>query len=218
MSLKSRLPRPWSLSYSPLRADVTCLPDSPLTAEELSDYRGLEGRSSGSPNTRPDFAVHASKGAQCMAKATIRDALTLNRYAADIKSSKDRGLVFRRNIVDLSLGTATIIVSYGDASFASSEGEKSQHGEIIMLTHEPDKLLSGHFELGHLISYKSGTIKRAVRSTLASEAYSISEAAEQAEWIRHVLHELHTGPSISLREVEATACSRPRVHRRPQLR
>ena len=98
---------------------------------------------------------------------------------------KDRGLVFRRNIVDLSLDTATI-VAYGDASFASSEGEKSQHGEIIMITHEPAKLLSGHFETGHLISYKSGTIKRVVRSTLASEAYSISEAAEQAEWIRHV--------------------------------
>ena len=143
-----------------------------------------------------------------MAKATICDALTLNRYAADIKSTKDRGLVFRRNIVDLSLGTATI-VSYGDASFASSEGEKSQHGEIIMITHEPDKLLSGHFELGHLISYRSGTIKRVVRSTLASEAYSTSEAAEQAEWIRHVLHELHSGPSTSLHEVESTACSRP---------
>ena len=115
-----------------------------------------------------------------MAKATIRDALTLNRYAADIKSTKDRGLVFRRNIVDLSLGTATI-VAYGDASFASSEGERSQHGGIAMITHEPDKLLrkrtsptsptsdhSGHFELGHLISYKIGSIKRVVRSTLAS--------------------------------------------------
>ena len=78
-----------------------------------------------------------------------------------------------------------------------------------MITHEPAKLLSGHFETGHLISYKSGTIKRVVRSTLASEAYSISEAAEQAEWIRHVLHELHSGPTISLREVESTACSRP---------
>ena len=189
-----------------LTAARRCLPDSPLTAEELSDYKSLEGSIQWlTQQTRPDFAVHASKGPQCMAKATIRDALTLNRYAADIKSTKDRGLVFRRNIVDLSFGTATI-VSYGDASFASSEGE---HGEIIMITHEPGKLLSGHFELGHLISYKSGTIKRVVRSTLALEAYSISEAAEQAEWIRNVLHELHPGPSTSLRELEATASSRP---------
>ena len=48
-----------------------------------------------------------------------------------------------------------------------------------------------------------------VRSTLASEAYSISEAAEQAEWIRHFLHELHVGPDTSLRTVEATAHIRP---------
>ena len=192
-----------------LTAARRCLPDSPLTAEELSDYRSLGGSIQWlTQQTRPDFTVHASKGAQCMAKATIRDALTLNRYAADIKSTKDRGLVFRRNIVDLSFGTATI-VAYGDASFASSEGEKSQHGEIIMITHDPAKLLSGHFEMGHLISYKSGTIKRVVRSTLASEAYSISEAAEQAEWIRHILHELHSGPSVSLREVQATACPQP---------
>ena len=80
-----------------------------LEAEELCDYRSLEGSIQWlTQQTRPDFAVHASKGAQCMAKATIRDALTLNRYAADIKSTKDRGLVFRRNIVDLSLDTATI--------------------------------------------------------------------------------------------------------------
>ena len=204
-----------------LTAARRCLPDSPLTAEELSDYRSLEGSIQWlTQQTRPDFAVHASKGAQCMAKATIRDALTLNRYAADIKATKDRGLVFRRNIVDLSLGTTTI-VAYGDASFASSEGEKSQHGELIMITHEPAKLLSGHFELGHLISYKSGTIKRVVRSTLASEAYSISEAAEQAEWVRHVLHELHSGPSITYpsrgRDHRLLlACHR--VHRQPQPR
>ena len=198
-----------TLEPTVLTAARRCLPDSPLTAEELSDYRSLEGSTQWlTQQTRPYFVVHASKGAQCTAKATIRDALILNRYAADIESTKDSRLVFRRNIGDLSLGTATI-VAYGDASFAASVGEKFQHGEIIMITHDPAKLLSGHFEMGHLISYKSGTIKRVVRSTLASEAYSISEAAEQAEWIRHVLHDLHSGPSTSLREVEATACSRP---------
>ena len=154
-----------------------------------------------------------------MAKATIRDALTLNGYTADIESTKDTGLVLRRNIVDLSFGTATI-VAYGDASFASSEGEKSQHGEIIMITHGPAKLLSGHFEVGRLISYKSGAIKRVVRSTWASEAYSISGAAEQAEWIRHV-----TRPArASLRPIDLIARgrghgllpARHRVHRQPQ--
>ena len=188
-----------------LTAVRRCLPDSPLTAEELSDYRCLEGSIQWlTQQARPDFAVHTPRGAQCMAKAKIRDALTLNRHDGH-QVHKDRGLVLRRIIVDLSLDMVAI-VAYGDASFASSGGEKSQHREFIMITHQPTQLLSGHFEVGHLIRYKSGTIKRAVRSTLASEAYSISEAAKQTEWIRHVVRELHPGPSTSLREVEATAC------------
>ena len=69
------------------------LPASPLTAEGPSDYRSLGGSIQWlTQQTRPNFAVHASKGARCMAKATIRDAIALNRYAADVKSTKDRGL------------------------------------------------------------------------------------------------------------------------------
>jgi hypothetical protein len=66
-----------------------CLPDSPLNGEELSDYRSLEGSTQWlTQHTRPDFAAHASKGAQRMAKATARDATTLNKVAADLKTSK----------------------------------------------------------------------------------------------------------------------------------
>ena len=44
-------------------------------------------------------------------------------------------------------------------------------------------LVSGHgeFQLGHLVYWTSSTIKRVVRSTLAAEAYSVSEAVEEAQ-------------------------------------
>ena len=78
-----------------------------------------------------------------------------------------------------------------------------------MITHEPAQLLSGHFEMGHLISYKSGTIKSAVRSTLASEALLYLRGRRAGRMDPAHFRELHSGPSVSLRGVEATACPRP---------
>ena len=48
----------------------------------------------------------------------------------------------------------------------------------------------GNSKLGHLVYWTSSTIKRVVRSTLAAEAYSVSEAVEEAQWLRSVLAEM----------------------------
>ena len=56
--------------------------------------------------------------------------------------------------------------------------------------HEPRRLWHGEFQLGHLVYWTSNTIKRVVRSTLAAEAYSVSEAVEEAQWLRSVLAEM----------------------------
>ena len=64
----------------------------------------------------------------------------------------------------------------------------------------------GEFQNGHLIYWTSSTIKRVVRSTPAAEAHSVSEAVEEAQWLRSVLAEMW--PSVpsslprSLRTVE----------------
>lgn len=44
------------------------------------------------------------------------------------------------------------------------------------------------------ISGYSGTVKRTVRSTLAAEAYAVSEGVEAAQFLRHVLLELLQDP------------------------
>ena len=51
--------------------------------------------------------MHASKCTQKMSKATVRDAMLLNKVANKTKETKDRGLVFRRSIIDVK--TAKII-------------------------------------------------------------------------------------------------------------
>ena len=65
--------------------------------------------------------------------------------------------------------------------------EESVRGVIVFLTHEPWRFWHGEFQLGHLAYWTSSTIKRVVRSTLAAEAYSVSEAVEEAQWLRFCL-------------------------------
>ena len=97
-----------------------------------------------------------------------------------------------------------------------------QHGRFVesvrchrVLTHEPRRFRYGEFQLGHLVYWTSSTIKRVVRSTLAAEAYSVSEAVEEAQWLRSVLAEMW--PSVptslprSLRIVEMDSLRRPIV-------
>ena len=89
----------------------------------------------------------------------------------------------------INVSTAQL-VTYGDASFANMEGSKSQCGVIVFSTHEPGRFWHGEFQLEHLVYWTSTTIKRLVRSTLAAEAYSVSEAVEEAQWLRSVLAEM----------------------------
>ena len=87
-------------------------------------------------------------------------------------------------------------LAYGDASFANMEDSKSQCGVIVFLTHEPRRFWHGEFQLGQLVYWTSSTVKRVVRSTLAAGAYSVSEAVEEAQWLRSVLAELW--PSVTV--------------------
>ena len=95
------------------------------------------------------------------------------------------------------------LVTCGDASFANTEGSKSQCGVTVFLTRDPTRSWKGEFQLGHLVYWTSSAIKRVVRSTLAAEVYSVSEAVEEAQWLRSVLAEMW--PSVS--------CSLPREDR-----
>ena len=99
------------------------------------------------------------------------------------------------------------LVTYGDC----------QHGrfEEPVRTHEHRRFWHGEFQLGHLVYWTSNKIKRVVRSALAGEAYSLSEAVEEAQWLRSVPADMW--PSVpsslphSLRTVEMDSLRRPIV-------
>ena len=79
----------------------------------------------------------------------------------------------------------------GDSAFANAEVEKSQCGVCLGVTHDVDAAVgSSDFRNVIPLMYKSATVKRVVRSTLAAEAYAVSVAIETAQLMRHVLLEL----------------------------
>ena len=113
----------------------------------------------------------------------------------------------RRNKVNLA---NCEIICWGDSAFANAEGEKSQHGVCFGLVPKGESVaMSQNGVLTNLIPLMgmSGTVKRRVRSTLAAEAYAISEGVEWAQLLRFVMIELATPPKqgvSTLRTVERT--------------
>ena len=188
-------------------------PESMLTYSEHREYRSLLGKLRWLQlQSRPDLSYEVNRAAQRSSAPTVADARALNAISLKAQRSSETILRCPRGVIDVSTAQ---LVTYGDASFANMEGSKSQCGVIIFLTHEPRRFWHGEFQLGHLVYWTSSRIKRVVRSTLAAEAYSVSEAVEEAQWLRSVLAEMW--PSVpsslprSLRIVEMDSLRRPIV-------
>ena len=183
-----------------------------LTHSEHREYRSLFGKLQWLQlQSRPDLSYEVNRAAQRSSAPTIADARALNAISLKAQRSSETILRYPRGVIDVSTAH---LVTYGDASFANMEGSKSQCGVIVFLTHEPRRFWHGEFQ-GHVVYWTSSTIERVVRSTLAAEAYSVSEAVEEAQWLRSVLAE--TWPSVpcslprSLRTVEMDSLRRPIV-------
>ena len=187
-------------------------PETMLTHSER-EHRSLLGKLQWLQlQSRPDLSYEVNRAAQRSSAPTIADAPALNAISLRAQRSSGTTLGYPRGVINVS---SAQLVTYGDAAFANMEGSKSQCGVIVFLTHEPRRFWHGEFQLGHLVYRTSSTIKRVVRSTLAAEAYSVSEAVEEAQWLRSVLAEMW--PSVpsslprSLRTVEMDSLRRPIV-------
>ena len=84
---------------------------------------------------------------------------------------------------------------------------KSQCGEVALVCkpQHVTQVMDGRYDLAVLVSWKSGTVKRVVRSTLAAEGYAISEAGELTVWLTQCLTELHMPPGTDLKMIEQIA-------------
>ena len=177
-----------------------------LPAEYQTAYRSAVGMLLWlAGQTRADLSFATSKAARRSGRATIEDALEVNHIIAQARTYRTSGLVFWRGTG--GLGPDVSILAWADASFANVEGVRSQCGHITSLTSSPRLYSEGRFDTGCVILWQSATVKRVVRSTLAAEAYGISEGVETAQWVRHVMAEI-LNPDASLTDIETHAVKR----------
>ena len=89
-----------------------------------------------------DLCVGVSLAAQKLSKATLSDVKTLNKLFEQAKSTAEMGIVIPCGVVNLEICS---VVCYADAGFANAEGEKSQCGLVLGLTHHPELLKNWRF-------------------------------------------------------------------------
>ena len=178
--------------------------------QRISQFVGKTPMVATSITSRPD--IRSQSCSTTFQRTTVADARALNAIISlEAQRSSETILTYPRGEINVS--TAQLMT--GDAFFDNMEGSKSQCGVIVFLTHEPRRFWHGELQLGHLVYWTSRTIRRVVRSTLAAEAYSVSEAVEDAQWLRSVLAAMW--PSVpsslprSLRTVEMDSLRRPTV-------
>jgi len=198
-----------SFEHVPIAPDRRKLDDSPVTEEERSAYRSAVG----SLNyltlwTRGDFQAAVSFAAQRTTKACVRDLKVINKLIDEVRSTSEVQLTFRRGVVDISTAT---IVAWGDSGFANAEDSKSQCGVVLALTNRPDDVIACQFQHCLPMEWRSATIKRVVRSTLAAESYAVSACTESAQVLQFLLSAILSmvDGSLDLRAIEMGRVSVP---------
>lgn len=89
------------------------------------------------------------------------------------------------------------LAACADSAYANIEGIKSQFGVTAALTHDMQSYAEGELDRGTLIIAYSAMVKRVCRSTLATEAYAVSEGLEEAVWVRQVITECLMASTLS---------------------
>ena len=161
--------------------------DELLTPEQQGELRSVAGCLQWlCGQSRPELSPYVSLNS-LNSKSTLANLKSLY-YALDFaKETSDCRLV----LPDLPLNLATTLVSYSDASWASSPGDlRSQFGVLVFAT---TPQVTNTPCLGSLLDWKSGKSARVCRSTLAAEAMAADEAVDRLHFTNLYLTELLTG-------------------------
>ena len=169
-----------------------------LSPEETIEFRSCNGSIQWlAGQTRPDVAAGvslANKGTE----TTIEKLKNLYKLMAYLKATDESGIVLEE----------TLILSYGDCSWANARGLKSQEGIVVVLTIPSS--LDGHGQC-MMVDWKTTRTPRVVRSTIAGEAYAADDAIDRASLANAMLTEIITGDPILktgplLKHAHATDC------------
>ena len=178
-----------------------------LNAADWSEFRSVAGSLQWlGGQTRPDLCSAVSL-ANRGKETTLQNLKMLFEYIEIAKKTKDVGLCFH----PVPFNKASMIVGYGDSSWANAPGGKSQMGSLVLFA-SPDCL--EHKSYVSILDWKSARSPRVTRSTLASEANAMDETVDRATYINYFITALLYGttatgkphPERALRQVQCTDC------------
>ena len=132
--------------------------ESALTSAEITGYRSVLGQLLWlGQQSRHGLCVGVSLAAQRLIKATLSDVKALNKIVDQARSTADMGIVIACGVANLKTYS---VVCNADTAFANAKGEKSQCSLVVGLTHHPELVQTGRFDLSTITSWQSTTIKK----------------------------------------------------------
>ena len=147
-----------------------------------------------------------SRGLANRGKETTSQHLKmLFEYIEIAKRTKDLGLCFH----PVHFNKASMIIGYGDSSWANAPGGISQIGSLVLFA-SPDCFERKSYV--SILDWKSARSPRVTCSTLASEANAMDETVDRATYINYLITALLYGTSDSgkldpervLRQIQCT--------------
>ena len=179
-----------------------------LTEKDIETCRSVLGQLAWVANqTRPEIACFVSETVGRLAEdPRVRVLKNIAGIVEYLKQTKGKSRIMYRPLGDPSEELA--LAFWCDASWASMPGLRSQEGYVTVLVTKKtaDIIQSGAplkelreakfnlFEFpAAILSYRSGRIRRVVRSTFAAEVMALSSAMDDARALSGVVQELYTG-------------------------
>ena len=159
-----------------------------LTGPEERQLRNLVGQLLWTSRcSTPELSFAISELSGKLATPMVADLMKANVWVRRLRSMKGKQLISRSDVGFRS----AIVVVWSDASFGATDNENSQHGHLITWS-DPmvEKAEPGELVAGSSIDCHLRRIRRACRSTLATDAFGISEGEASGMWLRSLLNEL----------------------------
>ena len=153
-------------------------PSKLLSEHQKSLLRGLIGQLNWIAGiTRPEIRFQVSEISTRITKSTIKEIKDINKVVQYVKTN--RSFIKIPQIEEKSLH----IKVYADASYGNLHDGGSQGGFIVLLCDDQNN--------SSPIAWNSTRIKRVVRSTLAAETLSCTEACDTALYISNLIKEFY---------------------------
>ncbi len=152
-----------------------------LSKDENKLFRSLVGKCNwAARGTRPDLAYEVVDLSTKFNNASVEDLVRVVKLVQKLRSESGNAFIKYTKLGKLN---HCYIVVMSDASFANmKDGVSSCGGHIVMFVGENNNCC--------IIAWKSGKIKRVVRSTLAAEMLSLSEGLKHGIYIQHIVQEI----------------------------